>query len=177
MSVNITDVLPEHQTETPDAGDAMQRGIAAAQAGDRTTAYSIFQQVVSQYPNVAEVWIWLGGTSPSLDMAEAAFSRALELDPGNEEASLGLRWVALRRQAGVAGVGGSLDTAPFNDTLAQTGGESASARASVEANTKPRGIFGGLFNRGAAPVPVLMLVGLALILYIAIMIYFLTSVR
>ena len=43
--------------------------------------------------------IWLGGTSHDLDEAEAAFQRAVLLDPSSEEANLGLRWVALRRQA------------------------------------------------------------------------------
>ncbi|HET6261113.1 MAG TPA: hypothetical protein VFG99_02600, partial [Chloroflexia bacterium] len=69
-----------------------------AQAGYKMAAYTTFQEAVSEYPGEVEAWVWLGGTSPSLDEAELAFKRACELDPGNEEATVGLRWVALRRR-------------------------------------------------------------------------------
>lgn len=77
--------------------DMMQRGIAASEAGDKQTAGAIFRQVAEQYPDNLEVWVWLGWTSESLDDAQAAFARAAELDPSNEEAALGLRWVASQR--------------------------------------------------------------------------------
>jgi tetratricopeptide (TPR) repeat protein len=79
----------------------MQRGIAASEAGDQASAYAIFQQLADQYPNMFEVWVWLGWTSPSLEDSEAAFTLARELDPGNEEAALGLRWVASQREPGM----------------------------------------------------------------------------
>jgi tetratricopeptide (TPR) repeat protein len=77
--------------------DMMQRGIAASEAGDKQTAGAIFRQVAEQYPDNLEVWVWLGWTSESLDDAQAAFARAAELDPSNEEAALGLRWVTSQR--------------------------------------------------------------------------------
>ncbi len=85
--------------------DDMARAIAAAQAGDKLTAHKIFQSLAARNGHMPELWVWLGGTSPNLDEAEAAFQRAAMLDPTNEEANLGLRWVALRRQ--VLGGGGS----------------------------------------------------------------------
>ncbi|HEX8597363.1 MAG TPA: hypothetical protein VF952_02495 [Chloroflexia bacterium] len=77
----------------------MQRGIAASEAGDKQTANAIFRQVAEYYPNSLEVWVWLGWSSANLDEAELAFTRAAELDPGNEEVALGLRWVASQRPA------------------------------------------------------------------------------
>jgi hypothetical protein len=77
----------------------MERGIAAAQAGDKATAHRIFQSLAVRHADIPDIWVWVGGTSPTLDEAEAAFERAATLDPGNEEARLGLRWASLRRQA------------------------------------------------------------------------------
>jgi cobalamin biosynthesis Mg chelatase CobN len=77
----------------------MERGIAAAQAGDKTTAHRIFQSIAVRHADIPDIWVWVGGTSPTLDEAEAAFERASMLDPNNEEARLGLRWASLRRQA------------------------------------------------------------------------------
>jgi hypothetical protein len=77
----------------------LARAMGAAQSGDKATAHSIFQALATRHPNATEVWVWLGGTSQNLDEAEAAFQRAVLLDPSSEEANLGLRWVALRRQA------------------------------------------------------------------------------
>jgi hypothetical protein len=98
MRTDITGDLPTTQSGRLSFEDAMQRGIAASEAGDQASAYAIFQQLASQYPDMFEVWVWLGWTSPSLNDSEAAFSLARELDPGNEEAALGLRWVASQRE-------------------------------------------------------------------------------
>jgi tetratricopeptide (TPR) repeat protein len=81
--------------------ELMQRGIAASEAGDKQTANTLFRQVAEQYPDNLEVWVWLGWTSANLDESEAAFRRASELDPTNEEAALGLRWVASQNTAAV----------------------------------------------------------------------------
>jgi hypothetical protein len=82
----------------PALEEDMERGIAAAQAGDKPTAHRIFQSLAVRHADVADIWVWVGGTSPTLDEAEAAFERAAMLEPDNEEARLGLRWAALRRQ-------------------------------------------------------------------------------
>jgi hypothetical protein len=91
------------------------RAMSAAQAGDKTGAHRIFQALATRYPDNTEVWVWLGGTSDDLDEAEAAFQRAVVLEPANEEANLGLRWVGLRRQVLVTvGAGASTDTGSFS---------------------------------------------------------------
>jgi len=94
MNMTTTDTLPS------DAGvrEELERGIAAAQAGDKMGAHALFKDVAARNENIPEAWVWLGGTSSNLDEAEVAFQRAVMLDPANEEANLGLRWIALRRQ-------------------------------------------------------------------------------
>jgi LysM repeat protein len=81
------------------AQDALQRGIAATRSGDREAAYSAFNEALASHAGNPELWVWLGATSPTLDQAEAAFERAYYLDPNNVEASMGIRWVRLRRKA------------------------------------------------------------------------------
>ena len=83
----------------PALQEDMERGIAAAQAGDKATAHRIFQSLAVRHADIPDIWVWVGGTSPTLDEAEAAFERAAMLDPSNEEARLGMRWASLRRQA------------------------------------------------------------------------------
>src|SRR5439155_20378003 len=78
---------------------AIERGITAAERGDKDAAHKIFSETVELYPSAPEAWVWLGGTSPDLDNAESAFEKAYALDPDNEYASLGLRWVRLQRKA------------------------------------------------------------------------------
>ena len=76
----------------PALQEDMERGIAAAQAGDKATAHRIFQSLAVRHADIPDIWVWVGGTSPTLDEAEAAFERAAMLDPHNEEARLGMRW-------------------------------------------------------------------------------------
>lgn len=96
-------------TATPEA--AMQLGIAASEQGDKTTAYRIFKRVTEQHPDNIQAWIWLGWSSPTLEQAEEAFLRAYELDPGNDEVYLGLRWIATQREdASKHGGGDEMDT-------------------------------------------------------------------
>lgn len=99
MRKSISELLAEKRANESGAAlqDMMQRGIAASEAGDKETANNIFRQVAEQYPNNLEVWVWLGWTSADLDDAEASFAEARRIDPNNEEAALGLRWVTSQR--------------------------------------------------------------------------------
>src|SRR5262245_50024961 len=116
MNMTTTDAM----ASGVDIREEMERGIAAAQAGDKTGAHKIFQDVATRNANATDVWVWLGGTSSNLDEAEAAFQRAAMLDPANEEANLGLRWVALRRQVmGRAGTS-DLSTGSFDRAASST---------------------------------------------------------
>src|SRR6478672_8794504 len=92
--------------------EAIDMGITSVEKGDRNGAFNIFKQTSELHPNTSDVWVWLGGTSPDLDVAEAAFERAYTIDPDNEEASLGLRWVRLRRKVSLADIVGATVPAP-----------------------------------------------------------------
>ena len=121
--------------EVKDVQAAIRSGIEAVERGEKESAYNIFRETAELHPDTSEVWVWLGGTSPTLDDAQTAFEKAYALDPDNEQASLGLRWVRLRRKAqldrivGAAvpmpgqGSGDWLDAATsplFEGTLAQS---------------------------------------------------------
>jgi tetratricopeptide (TPR) repeat protein len=99
MKATVTEALMEKQLE-----EQMKHGIAASESGDKAAAEGIFRDIVGRNPNALEAWVWLGWTSMNADDAEAAFARASEIDPTNEEAKLGLRWVASQREAQGAGV-------------------------------------------------------------------------
>jgi hypothetical protein len=116
MNMSTTDKPPTSLGSQND----MERGIAAAQAGDKMGAHKIFQSVAAQNAHLPEVWVWLGGTSSNLDEADAAFQRAAMLDSTNEEANLGLRWVALRRQVTGRASTSDLSTGAFDRTGSAT---------------------------------------------------------
>jgi hypothetical protein len=96
---NATAVANQPAGTNPEVQKEISLGMGAAQSGDKASAYRIFQSLATRYTDAPDVWVWLGGTSPNLDEAEAAFQRAIMLDPMNEEANLGLRWVTLRKHA------------------------------------------------------------------------------
>lgn len=123
----------------------ISRGMGAAQAGDKAAAYRIFQSLATRHTDAPDIWVWLGGTSPSLDDAEAAFQRAVMLDPTNEEANLGLRWVALRKHAvadASTGMGASSLTSTTSslDTGVFTMGRHPSDRLTDSLNSATSGL-------------------------------------
>ena len=87
---NATAVANQPAGTNPEVQKEISLGMGAAQSGDKASAYRIFQSLATRYTDAPDVWVWLGGTSPNLDEAEAAFQRAVMLDPMNEEANLGL---------------------------------------------------------------------------------------
>jgi len=126
MNMSATDTAPADT----DVQEEMARGVAAAQAGDKTSAHQIFQSLAAGNAFIPDIWVWLGGTSSNLEEAEAAFQRAALLDPSNEEAALGLRWVALRRQIiGQAGAS-DLSTGVFDKGGTATAGLASGALSS-----------------------------------------------
>lgn len=129
----------EHGAQTPSLEQAMQRGVTAAQMGEREEANRVFRELVEEYPNSADIWVWLGGTSADLDEAEIAFEQAHTLDPNNEKASLGLRWVQLkRRETEPSTIVGAPVPMPTQPDWGQSGEiESAAATAQLPAIEAP----------------------------------------
>jgi len=129
-------------------------GMGAAQSGDKASAYRIFQTLATRYTDAPDVWVWLGGTSPNLDEAEAAFQRAIMLDPANEEANLGLRWVTLRKHALAEASGANVSSTPTTaslDTGVFTMGRNPSERLTDALNSRTGGL-GQAANAATGPL-------------------------
>jgi hypothetical protein len=92
---------------------SLEQGITAVMNGDRTGAEKIFQETTELYPDSADAWVWLGGTTQSMEAAQLAFERARSLHPDNEEASLGLRWIELRRNTLIDDIVGAAVPTPI----------------------------------------------------------------
>lgn len=173
--------------------DAMRRAVAAAQAGDKPTAYTMFRQIALRHPNAAQVWVWCGGTSPTLDEAEHAFKQAQRLDPTNEEANLGMRWVALRRQAarhtGDAAAAGMMDTSSLNSgalatpqkaannarTAASESADAATEKEEDAKSGKEQSFFARLLSKLNIPLPVILLFCAVVVVYAVVAVVYLSN--
>jgi tetratricopeptide (TPR) repeat protein len=176
-----------------DFTESMRMAVASAQAGDKPAAYSMFRQIALRNPNSPEVWVWCGGTSPTLDEAEYAFKQAQRLDPTNEEANLGMRWVALRRQAarhtGDAVAASAMNTNMINSgTLAAphmaafdgptaTAKSATSAAESKEEAKSGEGLsfFARLLKKLNIPLPVILLFGAVVVVYAVVAVVYLSN--
>jgi hypothetical protein len=142
---NATAVANQPSGADIDLQKELSLGMGAAQSGDKASAYRIFQTLATRYTDAPDIWVWLGGTSPNLDEAEAAFQRAVMLDPNNEEANLGLRWVTLRKHA-LAAAGAGPASAPSTSTTSSldtgvfTMGRSPSERLTDALNSPTSGL-------------------------------------
>jgi peptide/nickel transport system permease protein len=68
----------------------LAQGIAAAQAGDKTTARRLLTRAVHQDPDSETAWLWLGGVLDTPQGRAFCLRQALALNPGNEAARRGL---------------------------------------------------------------------------------------
>jgi hypothetical protein len=140
---NATAVANQPAGTNPEIQKEISLGMGAAQSGDKASAYRIFQSLATRYTDAPDVWVWLGGTSPNLDEAEAAFQRAVMLDPTNEEANLGLRWVSLRKHAIAEGSAPNVSSTPTTaslDTGVFTMGRNPSERLTDTLNSRTGGL-------------------------------------
>lgn len=72
--------------------DLLERGIAAAEAGDKEGARRYLSQVIELNPEIEEAWLWLGGIASSPDESLIYFETALALNPRSERAKAGIDW-------------------------------------------------------------------------------------
>lgn len=152
---NATAVANQPAGTNPEVQKEISLGMGAAQSGDKASAYRIFQSLATRYTDAPDVWVWLGGTSPNLDEAEAAFQRAIMLDPTNEEANLGLRWVTLRKhalaEASATNASSSTPTTSSLDTGVFTMGRNPSERLTDALNSRTGGL-GQAANAATGPL-------------------------
>ena len=66
-------------------------GQQLARAGNRYQAQEVFLQVLEIAPRSEEAWLWLAGTSESVDELQRYLRIVLQINPSNARALLGLR--------------------------------------------------------------------------------------
>ncbi|MEA2574581.1 MAG: hypothetical protein QOH93_1879 [Chloroflexia bacterium] len=106
-TMSVAEDVPQYdpaprQSPARSVNEMLHQAVRTVQSGDKSTANRMFEHILSQRASDPDIWVWFGGTSNNLDDAETAFRRAREIDPFNEKATLGLRWVSLRRQLAFA---------------------------------------------------------------------------
>ena len=74
-----------------------QQALAAAQAGNRTQAWTLLEAWLRDHPRDDEGWLWLASLTDSPDQALVYLSRALVVNPANERARAGLTWLYQER--------------------------------------------------------------------------------
>lgn len=72
----------------------LQAGIAAARAGRTDEARDLLLQVIAIDEQVEAAWLWLSGVVDDPAERRICLENVLTLNPGNERARAGLRWLA-----------------------------------------------------------------------------------
>ena len=80
-------------------GDLLQRGIAAAKAGQREVARKLLTQAAEQDERSVAAWLWLSSVVDNLDDREVCLENVLTLDSANQMARKGLDWVREQKAA------------------------------------------------------------------------------
>lgn len=87
----------------------LRRGQAAARVGHRDEAAGYLRRVVEREPGHVQAWLDLAGVEDDPVEKRMCFERVLALDPGNEEARLGLEMLGLAQTVPVAPEGAGDD--------------------------------------------------------------------
>jgi hypothetical protein len=77
----------------------LAQGIAAAKAGDKTTARRLLSQAVQQDPKAEAGWLWLSAVLDTPQARAFCLEKVLELSPASQPASLGLAALARAKAA------------------------------------------------------------------------------
>jgi tetratricopeptide (TPR) repeat protein len=77
----------------PTGTDLLQRGIEAARAKRTDEARTLLMQCVELDEQNEQAWLWLSGVVESLDDRRVCLDNVLAINPGNQRAQAGLRWL------------------------------------------------------------------------------------
>jgi tetratricopeptide (TPR) repeat protein len=77
--------------------EQMRQGIILARAGDRSGAEAIFDAILEQRPDYEEALVWKAAIVRDPDEAVNCLEKALQVNPANRRARIGLEW-AYKRQ-------------------------------------------------------------------------------
>ncbi|MCX7680940.1 MAG: roadblock/LC7 domain-containing protein [Anaerolineae bacterium] len=95
MPKNNSEPVAETPEHTPEMA-TLQAGIRAALHGDKILARKLLLQVTTLNPAQEEAWLWLAGVTDELEEAQAYLQTVLALNPSNQQAQAGLRWIESR---------------------------------------------------------------------------------
>jgi twitching motility two-component system response regulator PilG len=70
----------------------LERGVAAAKAGDKAQARRLLRAAVKQYPDNEVAWLWLAGVAATLEETVTCLQHVLQINPDNARAKKGLAW-------------------------------------------------------------------------------------
>lgn len=92
-------------------------GRAALLAGEKERAQSLLTAAIELDARSEEAWIWLSGAQPTPAEMAACLHQVLRINPANEQALEGLRWIAAEHGAQPAPVAASADSAPLAEPV------------------------------------------------------------
>ena len=78
---------------------ALATGIQAVQEGDKALARQLLRKVTEMDPEREQAWLWLAGASETPQEAAEYLQTVLALNPNNQQARVGLRWVQSREHS------------------------------------------------------------------------------
>lgn len=87
---------PDIQANLAEATRFYQRGVAAARGGQRRVAAGFLTRSVQLNPRNEGAWLWLSGVLDEPREIEFCLKSVLKLNPQNERAQRGLRWLQER---------------------------------------------------------------------------------
>lgn len=85
------------KANTSEALKLYQRGVAAARGGQKRIAAGLLTRSVQHDPNNESAWLWLSGVIDDPHQIAFCLNSVLKLNPGNERARKGLRWLEERQ--------------------------------------------------------------------------------
>jgi hypothetical protein len=87
------------KANSSEAQRLLLRGIAAAQGGQKRVAAGLLTRAVQLDPQNERAWLWLSGVLEDPEKVAFCLHTVLKLNPQNERANQGLRWIEQRQQA------------------------------------------------------------------------------
>jgi Tfp pilus assembly protein PilF len=72
-------------------------GVLALLQGDKEAAQELLMQVVEIDERHEQAWLWLSGAVDDIEDRQVALENVLDINPDNEYARLGMRWIMAQR--------------------------------------------------------------------------------
>jgi hypothetical protein len=97
----MTTTEPTIKSNEREALRLFERGVAAARGGQRRVAAGLLARAVQLNPKHEHGWLWLSGTLDKPEEIAFCLRTVLEINPQNERARQGLRWLEQRQQIAI----------------------------------------------------------------------------